>query len=76
MIYLVASDRKPALRGKGGIDGEGAGAPPVTARRWEPLLHLPTASPSAGSDSLSLGIRRGHPGPGAPPQLWLWRRVL
>lgn len=44
MIYLVASDRKPALGGKGGIYGEGTGAPPVTARTWEQLLYLPTAS--------------------------------
>lgn len=76
MIYLVASDRKPALGGKGGIDGEGMEAPPVTARTWEQLLHLPTASPSAGSDLLSLGIRHGHPGQGAPQQLWLRRWVL
>lgn len=53
---MVASDRKPTRVGKGGIDGEGTGACPVTAGRLRGSPHTcPRLPPSAGSDVLSAG---------------------
>lgn len=80
MIYLVASDRKPTRLGRGGIDGEGTGAPPIAARRLGgcshtcprfPHLQGVTGCPWGPSMASQAWVRRSNCGYGVGFCDWL-----